>query len=140
MDPARGLRAGDLGACLHVYYARFDDPGLRSDGSALSVSQPVDFTFDVAVGSVRAGQSYAILASLSGALRGVALPGGILLPINPDPITAAVGSGAGGPVFPGFSGTLGSILIGRRMHFAGLVVSSVAFERATNAAAIEFVP
>ncbi len=79
---------------------------LRRDRSALPASTGGDLGLSLVAGALHAGQSYAVLGSVSGTAPGLPLPGGARLPLNPDPFTQIVATFANTSLFPGFVGTL----------------------------------
>jgi len=79
---------------------------LGTDVSGISAQDvgPVRFLLDA--GAANAGRPYFLLGSASGTSPGIALPGGLILPLNLDAFLRRVRAEAGTPAFQGFSGTL----------------------------------
>jgi len=84
LDPAASLHAG-------------------FDGLSAALGGVVPFTLDL--GAARAGAPYRLLASASGTDPGQRL-GGLVLPLNPDPVLDFTRSQAGSPAWPDGAGTL----------------------------------
>lgn len=138
-----------------VAWRRVQDPALSCDVSTLSAPAGgvAKFTLD---NPIRPGDTYLLLATLSGTSPGFLLPGPpayIRMPLNPDALTTLVLSGLGNPVFTGFLGTLDAngranaqlncppvpFLQGQTAHFAWLHLTP-RIDFASNAVEIRFVP
>ena len=101
---------GAVQATLYPYLAIEVEPATSfhagfdaiSAGAGASVPMVVDF------GLAKAGQPYIALASAAGTSPGFPLPGGALLPLNPDPFTTWTFLNPGAPILPGSIGALDS--------------------------------
>lgn len=125
-------------------------------GEAPEISVAIGDALDLSLlaGSAQSGRLYVMAGSISGTSPGLALPGGIEVPLNPDALTDLVLASPFGPVFVDFVGfldgqgmaaatldTLGpvpSYLAGVTMHFAYVLAGPVDF--VSNPVAVTFVP
>ncbi|MEM7309293.1 MAG: DUF1028 domain-containing protein [Planctomycetota bacterium] len=85
LDPAASFHAG------------FDEVAASAD---------IDVPLVVDLGGALAGAPYVILASAAGTAPGFVLPGGALLPLNPDAFTSFTFLHPGPPLLPGSTGLL----------------------------------
>ncbi len=130
--------------------------GLRSQADSVSISSPSSVAFSLEGRVRRAGRTYILLGSLSGAFPGTPLPGD-LLPLNPDLFTwtalanPALLSGALGvldkkgnaqAVLKLKGPALPPALLGRRLTFSSWILSSPSslYGEATNALDLFFIP
>lgn len=79
---------------------------LFTDVDQVSASSGGVVTLSVEIGPNHGGEAYAVVASGSGTTPGVALAGGLHLPLNPDVWTEVTLAFANTPLFPGFRGNL----------------------------------
>jgi hypothetical protein len=91
---------GEIGA------HQFTVQPLGSDISAISAANGGVVEFQLDAGVANAGRSYYLLASRSGTAPGMSLPGGLVLPLNPDAFMGHARRNANTPQFSGFVGTL----------------------------------
>lgn len=101
-DPATGA-TGNLtltGSLIADYQP------LNSDTLTVSVSTGGVQTLQVSTGGNFGGDMYAVLASSSGTSPGIILPGGLILPLNPDPTFVASINNANMPPLGNTIGTL----------------------------------
>lgn len=129
----------------------FDSSLLSSDTSVLLTSGGrVEFRLDA--GPSHAGKRYVLAGTLSGTTPGITLPGGGVLPLNPDGLFHFIVHNTGSPRLAGFHGTLDGngraaavldtlgplppwITAGDTMHFAFSTVFP--FDLQSNSVAIE---
>ena len=127
---------------------------LLADTAELSTAAVDAVGFDLVAGAAFAGRSYVLLATLSGTQPGVSLPGGVLLPLNPDAATQLVLASTGTESFEGFAGVLdglgraqatfttpgplGPAAVGLEADFAYLTLAP--FDLASNAVRVVFAP
>jgi len=82
------------------------DASLWADAYSITVSTGGVVNYNLDCGSGAAGRRYLLLGSMSGAVPGFSLPGGMHVPINWDQFTSTVISSLSTPVFQDFLGTL----------------------------------
>ncbi len=73
---------------------------------AISAADGASVPFTVDLGAGASGETYVVLASGNGTVPGVLLPGGAVLPLNPDVFTSFTFLNPGPPLLPGSLGTL----------------------------------
>jgi hypothetical protein len=121
---------------------------------ALSAAQGASVPFSLQLGAASAGRPYALLASASGTQPGLSLPGGALLPLNPDAIFELTAFSLPSGFFAGQVGLLDaqgkaqlalpippgllSVLAGGQLDFAALLRGSPL--GATNADGFSITP
>ena len=109
--------AGNSGRDMFMTWTIFGDPSLCIDGKHDLKSLLVDnlvvplttartTTFTLSQGPAAAGDTYFLMAGLSGSSPGTPLAGGDVLPLNVDAVTIYSLGHAFGPLFLGFFGTL----------------------------------
>ncbi len=80
--------------------------GLTADVTTMSVTQGGAQKFTLDAGPAHAGETYAVLGSITGTAPGVAFPSGVTLPLTLDFYTSVTFLYANSPVFPGSFSTL----------------------------------
>jgi uncharacterized Ntn-hydrolase superfamily protein len=99
---------GVAAATLYPYLTLELDPAssFHAGHDAISVSAGATVPFTLDLGAAQAGVPYVVLATATGTAPGLALPGGALLPLNPDPVTSTTLVHPGPPLLPGSAGAL----------------------------------
>jgi hypothetical protein len=108
---------GDAGVDMFMTWHIFGDPSLRltghakeptllADGGEVPLATPKTIHFTLSAGSEYAGNTYFLLAGVSGTYPGATLPSGLNIPLNFDAITMLVLTYPSTSVFQNFYGTL----------------------------------
>lgn len=120
--------------------------------NVISDSAGGSIIFRLNAGPANADRTYLLLASSSGTEPGYVLPGGMVLPLNPDAFSFMVINWINSPVFTDFLGTLNQSGVGNAsmnvppntgyagemLHFAYTLYDP--YDYVSNAAAVEYVP
>jgi chitinase len=99
----------DLGAgqSFSVPHRRYlDRLELDTDSDFVSTTTGGGLQLDLSGGAGNAGRTYFLVPGLSGTSPGVGLQGGLVLPVNPDTLTAIAFGPGGGNYFSGLVGVL----------------------------------
>ena len=87
--------------------AYLDSVFLKTDVASIPAAKGGTANFTLRAGKGNANRRYFLVASLSGTRPGTLLPGGLAtLPLNLDPLSFLVLTGAAGSIFQNFAGTL----------------------------------
>jgi hypothetical protein len=112
------------GANTLIFHAHYVERTLWADKSSLSGAAGGTVTFDVIAGSPHAGRTYVLLGSASGTTPGIPVGGGLVLPLNFDPVLQFTFDNANTPVL---SNTLGVLdALGRATATLNLPAGAVA--------------
>lgn len=147
------LDSGKLDSEMLVY--AYDVPSLVTDRASLSLAVGGRVGFGVRPGTGSAGDAYVLLGSASGTRPGSALPGGLVLPLEPDGYFALTRAAAP-PLFDGFQGALDGLgkaaatldlpagsspsLAGLTLHHAFVTLAGGAPDRVSNTVQLELRP